>query len=370
MVYRNRIRVESVVIRGLDSTRTMRTTHGQPDEAIETICHRHQEERRLDCGFDSLCPVGRLSIGVSFLTDNNRFLKEREFYQGAQELLNAAKGLIDNKETLAYARIVNVSGLISLNLNEANESIEPFQQALAIREALLGPDDTLTAWVYNNLGLAYTELNDFPKALEYHEKAAEMRHRNQDGLIGNSYSNFSSLYLKMGEPNRAEKYLFDCPSLQNCTDETFLNKNNPRFAGDMVLLSRIRRAQARPEDALRLASKALSYRKQLLGNGFAVCDSLYDVASLLDESGNQGAAALMLNDIVSIAEGLPGGHSYAHRARASYKLSAIYGAIGRKTEGEACKATAIQLRLKLRPEEVEADLGEESFSKLCPWMLW
>ena len=297
-------------------------------------------------------------------------MKEREFYDKAQEFLNMAKSLIDDKEGLSYARVVNVSGLISLDLNEAKESIELFQQALAIREKLLEPDHFLTAWVYNNIGLAYTELDDFPKALEYHEKAVEMRLRNQDGLIGNSYSNLSSLYLKMGEPDRAEEYLFSCPSLKDCTDETFLNKNNPRFAGDMVLLSRIRRAQGRPDDALRLASKALSYRKQLLGNGLAVCDSMYDVASLLDASGNQGTAALMLNDIVSITEGLSGSHSYTHRARASYKLSTIYDTIGRKAEGEACKATAIQLRLKLRPEEVDTELSEESFSKLCPWMLW
>lgn len=198
----------------------------------------------------------------------------------------------------------------------------------------------------------------------------EARLRNDTGLIGNSYSNISSLYLQMGNPTEAEVYLFKCPSLKDCTDDTFLSKNNPRFAGDMVLLSRIRRAQGRRSDALRLASKALAYRKKLLGNRFAVCDSMYDVADLLSVDGNQGTALSILQELVSIAEGLPGSHSHAQLARATYKLAIIYKEIGRKAESEACKGRALDARFICRPNETNPPFVEESFSKLCPWMLW
>jgi hypothetical protein len=58
----------------------------------------------------------------------------------------------------------------------------------------------------------------------------------------------------------------------------------------MVLLSRIRLAQGLIDDALRLASKALSFRKECLGERLKVCDSLYQVASLLSLGKNTALA--------------------------------------------------------------------------------
>ncbi len=81
-----------------------------------------------------------------------------------------------------------------------------------------------------------------------------------------------------------------CPSLKDFTDETFLSTGNPRFSGDMVLLARIRLAQGRKGEALRLATKALAFRRGLLGNRLKTCDSLYDVAGMLWGEGKAGSA--------------------------------------------------------------------------------
>jgi len=58
----------------------------------------------------------------------------------------------------------------------------------------------------------------------------------------------------------------------------------------MVLLSRIRLQQGRMDEAMRLASKALNFRQKLLGNRLKVCDSLYDVASLMEKQGKSASA--------------------------------------------------------------------------------
>lgn len=58
----------------------------------------------------------------------------------------------------------------------------------------------------------------------------------------------------------------------------------------MVLLSRIRLAQGRYSESLNLASKALGFRRQCLGNRLKVCDSLYQVASLLKKGNNPALA--------------------------------------------------------------------------------
>jgi hypothetical protein len=100
----------------------------------------------------------------------------------------------------------------------------------------------------------------------------------------------SSLLLKMSKPDEAEEMLARCPALKDFTDETFIKTGNPRFSGDMVLLSRIRLAQGRLDDALRLSSKALTFRRDLLGNQLKTCNSMYDVARMLLLSGHPGSA--------------------------------------------------------------------------------
>jgi hypothetical protein len=78
--------------------------------------------------------------------------------------------------------------------------------------------------------------------------------------------------------------------LKDFTDETFLKTGNPRFSGDMVLLSRIRLAQGRSSDAIRIASKALTFRRNLLGNRLKTSDSQYDVAAILLKQGHVSSA--------------------------------------------------------------------------------
>ena len=187
----------------------------------------------------------------------------------------------EKRETLAFASAVDLSGLIDLDLNKPNEALVPFKQALQIRQQLQGDNDPLIASSLNNLALAYTELGQLEEAHRLHEEAIRIRLETDSDRIGNSYSNISSLLLRMGKPDEAEEMLKRCPSLKDFTDETFLNTGNPRFSGDMVLLSRIRVKQGRLGDALRLASKALLFRQSMLGNRLKTCDSLYDVACLL-----------------------------------------------------------------------------------------
>jgi hypothetical protein len=58
----------------------------------------------------------------------------------------------------------------------------------------------------------------------------------------------------------------------------------------MVLLARIRMAQGLHDDALRLASKALTFRRECLGERLKVCDSLYQVADILQYRGDTASA--------------------------------------------------------------------------------
>ena len=145
--------------------------------------------------------------------------------------MNVALENFKNKDTLAYASAIDLLGLIQLDTNDLHKSLQTFFEALSIRENLLGPDDAFIASSYVNIGLAYTELNELDKAYEAHHKAIDIRLRTKSDRIGNSYSNMSSLLLRMGKPDEAEEMLGRCPSLKDFNDETFLSTGNPRFSG-------------------------------------------------------------------------------------------------------------------------------------------
>ncbi|KAI0973577.1 P-loop containing nucleoside triphosphate hydrolase protein [Xylaria arbuscula] len=296
------------------------------------------------------------------------YLYEREMYIIAREMVEQAVGAIKETTSLGYASAIDLCGLIDLDLSKASRALGYFTQALEIRKAKLGNEDPFIAYSLNNIALAYTEMGELELAYAAHEEAISLRLKANSDRIGNSYSNMSSLLLRLGRPDEAEEMLARCPSLKGFTDETFINTGNPRFSGDMVLLSRIRRTQGRKSEALRLASKALAFRRKLLGNRLKTCDSQYDVASMLLDEGHVGSAIQLLEELVNISVTFVEGEG--HRARALYKLSEIYARRGAQKESEAYRDKALTLLANLKPELEDAPFEEATFSKLCLWMLW
>ncbi|KAJ2981226.1 hypothetical protein NUW58_g6738 [Xylaria curta] len=296
------------------------------------------------------------------------YLYEREMYIIARDMAEQAISTMKDPKSLGYASAIDLCGLIDLDMGQPARALEPFTRALEIRKAELGSEDPFIAYSLNNIALAYTEMGELGLAHAAHQEAINLRLKANSDRIGNSYSNMSSLLLRLNRPDEAEEMLARCPSLKGFTDEIFINTGNPRFSGDMVLLSRIRRAQGQKAEALRLASKALTFRRKLLGNRLKTCDSQYDVASMLLDEDHTSSAIQLLEEIVNISETFVEGEG--QRARALYKLSEIHARMDRHKESDACRDKALSLLAKLRPELKDASFEEASFSKLCLWMLW
>jgi tetratricopeptide (TPR) repeat protein len=212
-----------------------------------------------------------------------------------------------DRTSLAYASATDLHGLIELDICHPGKALESFEKAYCLRRAILAEDDAFLAANLVNLGLAYTELGDLEKAHDFLQRSIDIRLRCNSDRIGNWYSNMASLLIRMGRADDAEEMLRRCPSLKVFTDETFLKTGNPRFSGyvflatmpfaailtsgsDMILISRIRLRQGRYNDALNYASKALAFRRECLGERLKVCDSLYEVADILNKGGNTALA--------------------------------------------------------------------------------
>ena len=305
------------------------------------------------------------------------YLYEKEQYTYTRLFTQSALHSFTSKQTLAYASAIDLLGLVDVDLHRAREALASFEISTSIRQAMLPPNDPMIAFAFNNLALAYTELSELESAERCHQKAIEIRISNNSDRIGNSYSNYAVTLLRMGRANEAEETLMRCPSLQNCTDETFLEADNPRYVGDMVLLSRIRKAQGRTDDAMRLAGKALSWRDKTHGYRFKTCDSAYDVACLLRDEGKEALALETLAKVSRTAETLVGGEG--HAARSYWQMSRIFRAQGggKEPQADGHMQRAIDLKQRfLRPADgnlasVAVDEGgDESWEHLTPYMLW
>lgn len=131
----------------------------------------------------------------------------------------------ENKTFLAFASEVDLSGLIDLDRNNPYNTFISFELALEIRENLLAPQDSLIASSFNNIALSYTEMGDLDMAYTAHEKALSVRLRAETG-VDNTYSNMSTLLLRMGKPKEAEGMMQKCPVLKDFTDDRFINAGN------------------------------------------------------------------------------------------------------------------------------------------------
>ena len=181
----------------------------------------------------------------------------------------------------------------------------------------------------------------------------------------------ASTLLKMGKPSQAEDMLKRCPSLKDFTDETFLRTGNPRFLGDMILLGKIRTAQSRLDDAIRLLSKAVTFRKEILGNGLKTCDALFHVAMVARRQGNLPLAASFLEESVAMIEDVSGSMSWGYLARSSFNMAQVLTELRETDRAAKCqaKADAALAKGSLGPERI-GQRNAEAYEAAVHWMLW
>ncbi|KAJ5260195.1 hypothetical protein N7505_009576 [Penicillium chrysogenum] len=301
------------------------------------------------------------------------YLYEKENYRLARSYVDIALKKIVDKDSLTYASAVDLGGLINLDICHPSAALKAFEQAYTIRKSVLPSDDLFLAASQVNLGLALTEIGEFEKAHGYLKQSIDIRIMHSSDRLGNSYSNMASLLLRMGKPDDAEAMLKSCPSLKDFSDETFFQTGNPRFSGDMVLLSRIRYAQGRCNEALKFASKALSFRRKYCSERLKVCDSLYQVSVLRHETGELELARQLLQECIVISEALPHAEGLGHLARANYKVSQVLEGLGNLEESTLHLEKAMNIRGELMKPDGDYVLVNgvaSDFDNLVPWMLW
>ena len=174
-----------------------------------------------------------------------------------------------------YAFPYNFIGVVYWKLGEYDKALEFYNKALEIRKEVLGEKHTDTAMSYNNIGAVYENLGDYDKALEYYFKALEIykavlgeKHRD----TANSYNNIGVVYDDLGDYDKALEYHNKALEIR----EEVLEEDHPDTAMSYINIGVVYYELGNYDKALEYNFKALEIFKVVLGEKHPDTASSYE----------------------------------------------------------------------------------------------
>lgn len=141
-----------------------------------------------------------INIGLVY-KDQNSFIDAQGNMNEALKIYES----LDNKT--GKANVLNYLGSLSLKQGFAQIALDYYNKSLQIR--LTGKNLVEIAASYNNIALAYKDLNQFNDALENYNKALGYRIKTENKtLIANTLNEIGSLFWKTGVHEKALEYYF------------------------------------------------------------------------------------------------------------------------------------------------------------------
>lgn len=148
-----------------------------------------------------------LSMHYSKLYNDKNIMK-RSIYNCAKcyVALNKVENALENIKTFLtlFNKKDDFTSYINANILKANcyEAIENFDSAIDIYTSLLNEDidytDFSLGYIYNNLGLAYSNKNDFNNSLKYFNKAEKFRTNIDKETLSHTLIEKSDVFIKQG----------------------------------------------------------------------------------------------------------------------------------------------------------------------------
>jgi tetratricopeptide (TPR) repeat protein len=118
-----------------------------------------------------------------------------------------------NNDEIEVAYLHHRLALIYTDMGEYSKALEYHEKCLGIRFKSLPQTHPSLATSYNNIGLVYSHMGEYSKALEYHEKCLGIRVKSLPPThpsLATSYNNIGSVYDSMGEYSKALEYHEKC----------------------------------------------------------------------------------------------------------------------------------------------------------------
>lgn len=211
---------------------------------IESLLERieNDKEHSLDNPLVKTVKIDNLYKKADYLADKSNFDKENYF----KLLLDYADFLYDNA-------LYNDAEII-------------YKRAIVMAEKLYGNNHVNTALAYNNIGMLYYNLDDYPQALTCFGKALTIR----TTLLGAKHPDVATCYNNMGGIYRKQGYYTEA---LGCFDKALeIFEQNPSTYGLNIAETYnnkgvVYRYMSHFKEALDCHLKALPIREEILGEG-------------------------------------------------------------------------------------------------------
>ncbi|MDQ6660021.1 MAG: tetratricopeptide repeat protein [Chloroflexota bacterium] len=242
---------------------------------------------------------------AQLLYQGGAFLYFHGFYSQSQSLHEQALAIREQvlgSDHPAVAESLNALALLS-RLQGDYEQAEGFhRQALVIREKVLGPDHPATGLSLNNLGVLCRTQEKYEQAEPLLQRALRIREQSlgsehPDTLI--TFTNLAKLYLEQRKYEQAEQLLQQALA----TSERVVESGHPLIAQNLNLLARLSYEQGNHERAETLWKQALAIIEKALGPDHpSTAERLHDLAELYFAQGRYTQAQSLCQRALSICE--------------------------------------------------------------------
>jgi tetratricopeptide (TPR) repeat protein len=229
---------------------------------------------------------------------------EFENWQQCERLLSSGLACADwitqyNLSSESTARLLNQLGFYLDVKADYTRALPLYQQALAIRQTVLGATHPDTAGSLNNLAILYRSQGDYARALPLYEQALEIwqtvlgeNHPN----TATSLNNLAYFYKSQGDYTRALP-LFE----QALAIWQVLGENHPDTAASLNNLAELYHSQGDDARALPLFKQALAIRQTVLGATHPnTAITLHNLAGLYKSQGDYARALPLYEQALKI----------------------------------------------------------------------
>jgi TPR repeat protein len=197
------------------------------DERIEQTQKKYEEAISLakESGYDNEKNAELIEKFGDFLQEYNKYKEALEFRKELVGIRRKVYGENHAFTAIAYSKLG-----FTLDFNNLyDESLESLQKALNILEKQQDDKYKLEiAEIYNNLGNAYNNKEEYKTAMEWHYKALEIRLIIGENTfdVARSYNNIGNVYRGMGKSKEALTYFLESIKIR----ETILDRYDKRLA--------------------------------------------------------------------------------------------------------------------------------------------
>lgn len=337
-----------------------------------TLDLRHERQQALEARQAAEQEALRADTAAHFLEDLFQASdpsEARGTLPDARELLRRGAGRLGKDRNLAgqpllRARLLDTLGGIQTDLGLYDEARPLLEEALALRERLLGKDHPEVAGTLVRLGGLAQRSNQgdaealFRRALAIREARFGPRHPD----VAEVLNDLGMTLAAKGRFDEAEPLLRRALALQ----ESLWGDRDPRVAKSLHNLSGIAYYRGRTEEGIRLQRRALAIREAILPDDHPdLAGSREALALFLQKEGKTAEAARLLERVAATAEKVYG-PDHPELARPLLNLGLARADLGQPANALPLLERALAIREKtLEPNHPRLLEARDAFANYC-----